>query len=86
MSSSGSERADWELAEGPVVGQDVPITSEPREEEAPGVPVAPEVHQPDGADDDSDEGLTEEHDAPADDPESGSTVRDHDGSTVGDDD
>ena len=73
MSSSGSERADWELAEGPVVGQDVPITSEPREEEAPGVPVAPEVDDPDS--EDGDEGLTEEHHSPADDPESGSTVR-----------
>jgi hypothetical protein len=78
MSSSESERADWELAEGPgpVVGQDVPITSEPRDEEAPGVPVAPEVHHPDGEDGDSDAGLTEEHQAPADDPESGSTVGD----------
>jgi hypothetical protein len=57
------------------VGQDVPITSEPREEEAPGVPVAPEVDHPDGKDGASDEGLTEEHEAPGDDPESGSTVR-----------
>lgn len=76
MSSSETERADWELADGPVVGRDVPITSEPREEEAPGIPVAPEVHHSDHEDGGSDESLTEEHESPADDPQSGSTVRD----------
>jgi hypothetical protein len=74
MSASESERPDWELADGPVVGRDVPITSEPREEETPGVPVAPEVHHPDEEDDGSDDGLTEEHEAPAGDPGSGSTA------------
>jgi hypothetical protein len=64
MSSSGSEREDWELADGPVVGQDVPITSEPREEEAPGVPADPEAPDNDGVDDASTEGLVEEHDDP----------------------
>lgn len=73
MSSSEDERADWELAEGPVVGRDVPITSEPREEERPGEPVAPEGHHPDDENGDSEEGLTEEHEAPADDPGSAST-------------
>ena len=46
MSTSENDRADWELADGPVVGRDVPITSEPREEEAPGVPVAPRLTAP----------------------------------------
>ncbi len=76
MSSAGSERENWELADGPVVGQDVPITSEPREEEAPGVPVAPEGHDHDSEDGDSNGGLTEEHHAPADDPEPGSAEQD----------
>lgn len=64
MSSSGSERADWELADGPVVGQDVPITSEPREEDALGVPVKPKVPDTDGEDDASEEKLVEDHDDP----------------------
>ncbi len=71
MSSSGQERSDWELANGPVVGRDVPITSEPREEEAPGVPVAPEVRPPDGESSGSEEGLTEKHEEPAGDPKLG---------------
>jgi len=69
MSSSERGRLDWELADGPVVGRDVPITSEPREEEAPGVPVAPEVQPPDGEDSGSDGGLTENHEDPGGDPE-----------------
>ncbi len=69
MSSPGHERSDWELADGPVVGRDVPITSEPREEEAPGVPVAPEVQQPGGENSASGEGLTEKHEDPTGDPE-----------------
>lgn len=69
MSPSGRERSDWELADGPVVGRDVPITSEPREEEALGVPVAPEVQQSDGENSVSDEGLTEKHEDPAGEPE-----------------
>ena len=36
-----SERAPWEYEDGPQVGRDVPITSEPRDEQAPGVPRAP---------------------------------------------
>ncbi len=68
MSSAGRERSDWELADGPVVGRDVPITSEPREEEAPGVPVAPEAQQSDGENSASDEGLTEKHEDPAGEP------------------
>lgn len=35
------ERSPWEYESGPTVGRDVPITSEPREEEAPGIPRAP---------------------------------------------
>src|SRR5947209_20019659 len=34
-------RLPWELADGPLVGKDVPITSEPRPEVAPGVPAPP---------------------------------------------
>jgi hypothetical protein len=37
------DRADWEYADGPAVGEDVPLTSEPRDEESPGVPRAPAV-------------------------------------------
>lgn len=76
MSSSGHERSDWELADGPVVGRDVPITNEPREEEAPGVPVAPEVPPPDGEGSASDEGLTEKHAGPAGEPELGDDTGD----------
>ncbi len=32
-----SERQPWEYADGPDVGRDIPITSEPRKEQAPGV-------------------------------------------------
>ncbi len=69
MSSSGRERSEWELADGPVVGRDVPITSEPREEESPGVPVAPEVQPSDGEDCASDQGLTEDHEDPPGEPQ-----------------
>jgi hypothetical protein len=37
-----SARRDWEYASGPAVGGEVPITSEPRAEEAPGVPGDPD--------------------------------------------
>lgn len=40
MSTSRSGRQQWEYAQGPEVGEDVPITSEPRDEEQPGVPEA----------------------------------------------
>lgn len=33
-----SERRDWEYASGSAVGGEVPVTSEPRDEDAPGVP------------------------------------------------
>ncbi|MBV9196140.1 MAG: hypothetical protein JO168_18545 [Solirubrobacterales bacterium] len=38
------EREDWEYADGPTVGPDVPVTSEPRPEEQPGVP-APSLEE-----------------------------------------
>lgn len=76
MNSSGGERADWELADGPVVGQDVPITSEPREEEAPGVPVAPKPEHADDEEGGSEDGLVEPHEAPADDADSASAAKD----------
>jgi protein-tyrosine-phosphatase len=36
-----SKRAEWEYADGPEVGRDVPVTSEPREEDASGSPQPP---------------------------------------------
>ena len=41
MSTSRGKRQSWEYADGPTVGEDVPITSPPREEESPGVPKPP---------------------------------------------
>lgn len=41
MSTSRGNRRSWEYADGPTVGEDVPITSPPREEESPGVPKPP---------------------------------------------
>jgi hypothetical protein len=45
MSPARGDRADWELADGPVVGEDVPLTSAPREEHG-GEPVEPESQPP----------------------------------------
>jgi hypothetical protein len=39
--SEAPERLPWELAGGPAVGKDVPITGEPRAEKRPGVPAPP---------------------------------------------
>lgn len=44
--TSRTERLPWETAGGPEVGQDIPITGEPRAELAPGVP-APPPEEPD---------------------------------------
>jgi hypothetical protein len=41
VSTSPGERLPWEYADGPTVGEEVPITSPPREEERPGVPKPP---------------------------------------------
>jgi hypothetical protein len=41
MSASEGHRQEWEYADGPAVGEDIPVTSEPRAEERPGVPRAP---------------------------------------------
>ena len=41
VSKSGGSRLPWEYADGPTVGEDIPITSPPREEERPGVPKPP---------------------------------------------
>jgi hypothetical protein len=41
VSTSRGNRHPWEYADGPTVGEDVPITSPPREEERPGVPKPP---------------------------------------------
>jgi hypothetical protein len=41
MSTSPGNRQPWEYADGPTVGEDIPITSPPREEERPGVPKPP---------------------------------------------
>jgi hypothetical protein len=41
-----NERLAWEYADGPEVGRDIPITSEPREELAPGVPAPTKADKP----------------------------------------
>ncbi len=41
VNPSEGGRLPWEYADGPTVGEDVPITSPPREEEKPGVPKPP---------------------------------------------
>jgi hypothetical protein len=46
------DRVPWEYADGPQPGVDVPIAGEPREEEAPAVPVEPsDEHDGDGSED-----------------------------------
>jgi hypothetical protein len=42
LTPSRANRQPWEYRDGPQVGEDVPITSEPRDEQAPGVPRPPE--------------------------------------------
>ncbi|MBV9917980.1 MAG: hypothetical protein JO153_15875 [Solirubrobacterales bacterium] len=42
MTPSRASRQPWEYRDGPQVGEDVPITSEPRDEEQPGVPRTPD--------------------------------------------
>lgn len=46
------DRQPWEYADGPAVGREIPITGEPRQEEAPGVPQPPDIgagsHPPTG--------------------------------------
>ncbi len=51
MSPESEKRDDWELADGPVVGRDVPITNEPREEDADGAPATPDPEHADGDND-----------------------------------
>jgi hypothetical protein len=46
VSTSRGHRQPWEYADGPKVGEDVPITSPPREEERPGVPKPPPEPEP----------------------------------------
>jgi hypothetical protein len=74
MSASRRERPSWEYAEGPDVGEDVSITSEPRDEEQPGVPAPTEEdREPAGGDghhsDGTTGGETEEREVRAADPE-----------------
>lgn len=49
MTPPEAERLPWEYADGPTVGEDVPITSPPREEERPGVPKPPPAEATNGA-------------------------------------
>jgi hypothetical protein len=58
------DRLPWETVGGPEAGRDVPITTEPREDEAPGVPARP----PENAATDEAVG-TEEREVRADDPQ-----------------
>jgi hypothetical protein len=41
MASSRPERLSWEYGDGPETGEEVPIASPPRDEEAPGTPAPP---------------------------------------------
>ena len=66
MSTSRGNRQPWEYADGPTVGEDVPITGRPREEERPGVPKPPP--RSDEADRDGSVG-TEVREVRAEDPE-----------------
>lgn len=72
MNSGSGEREDWETAGGPVVGKDVPITNEPRDEDELGAPATPDPRQDDD-ENDQDEGLIEKHESPEGDPGSGTT-------------
>jgi hypothetical protein len=68
MNTRQSDRLSWQYVDGPKVGEDVPITAEPRDEIAPGVPADPEQRespQP-GRDQHSEE--TEVREVRADDP------------------
>ena len=67
MSASRGDRQPWEYADGPTVGEEVPITSPPREEERPGVPKPPRGPE-DGAEASAGAG-TEEREVRAEDPE-----------------
>jgi hypothetical protein len=68
VSTSRGDRQPWEYADGPTVGEDIPITSPPREEERPGVPKPP----PSPRHDDGEEGgeaSSEVREVRAEDPE-----------------
>jgi hypothetical protein len=68
VSTSRGNRQPWEYADGPTVGEDIPITSSPREEERPGVPKPPP--EPDRANGDSGRGPDSEvREVRAEDPE-----------------
>jgi hypothetical protein len=72
MSSTGSDRPGWEYADGPTVGRDVPITSAPREEVAPGVladPPAQPAEKHDSGNGRNGSHRTEEREVRAADPE-----------------
>jgi hypothetical protein len=68
VSTSRGDRQPWEYADGPTVGEDVPITSPPREEERPGVPKPPSSPQHEDADSGSGAG-SEVREVRAEDPE-----------------
>ncbi len=71
MSTSRGNRQSWEYADGPTVGEDVPITSPPRPEESPGVPKPPpEPEHTDARDGGGSDGSdTEVREVRAEDPE-----------------
>src|SRR4051794_6625330 len=63
--TSRAERLAWETAGGREVGQDIPITGEPRNELAPGVPAPP----PEGTPGSNEDRELEEREVLAEDPE-----------------
>jgi hypothetical protein len=68
MATSRGERLSWEYGDGPQAGQEVPITSAPRDEEAPGTPAPPPAPPADGEDVRRDGGY-EEREVRAEDPD-----------------
>jgi hypothetical protein len=69
MASSRRRRLSWEYEDGPKVGVEVPITGEPREEDAPGVPAEPAEHGDQRANASPNGSETEEREVRAEDPE-----------------
>jgi uncharacterized membrane protein len=57
MASSHPDRLSWEYEGGPQTGHEIPITSPPRDEEAPGTPAPPEATPSDGSSGERRDGL-----------------------------
>jgi hypothetical protein len=68
VASSRPERLSWEYEDGPDVGRDVPITSPPREEEAPGILAPPAARAEDNGSENGRATGCEEREVRAEDP------------------